>query len=209
MSIDELPEEQLDHILRYFLCDSERQGDGDTPQSWLRVPVVRLVCTQWAATHRQAQVLSPVGEALGHLHHSSWLASERDRREVACLLEALVITPVVGRAVAAAAPASQWLCAGCGSSGWDPEDDDEFATVPQHCIGCGGPFAPDESAFGDSSAYGGPSSEDELTEWLRGDGWYEEDASHYSPFTRATRAYVLGQCPWRGWGVYVAWQWQR
>ena len=38
MSIDELPEEQLDHILRYFLCDSERQGDGDTPQSWLRVP---------------------------------------------------------------------------------------------------------------------------------------------------------------------------
>ena len=33
MSIDELPEEQLDHILRYFLCDSERQGDGDTPQS--------------------------------------------------------------------------------------------------------------------------------------------------------------------------------
>ena len=46
MSIDELPEEQLDHILRYFLCDSERQGDGDTPQSWLRVPVVRLVCTQ-------------------------------------------------------------------------------------------------------------------------------------------------------------------
>ena len=205
MSIDELPEEQLDHILRYFLCDSERQGDGDTPQSWLRVPVVRLVCTQWAATHRQAQVLSPVGEALGHLHHSSWLASERDRREVACLLEALVITPVVGRAVAAAAPASQWLCAGCGSSGWDPEDDDEFATVPQHCIGCGGPFAPDESAFGDSSAYGGPSSEDELTEWLRGDGWYD-DAARYIPFTRATRAYVYGQCPWRGWGVYVAWQ---
>lgn len=96
MSFDALPEEQIDHILRYFLCDSERQGDGNTPRSWLRVPVVRLVCAQWAATHRQAEVLSPVGEALSHLHHSSWLASERDRCEVACLLEALVITPVVG-----------------------------------------------------------------------------------------------------------------
>jgi hypothetical protein len=207
MSIDELPEEQLDHVLRFALCDSERQGDGETPRTWLQVPAVRLVCQHWAATHRQDQVLSPVGEALGHLQHASWLASERDRREVACLLEALVITPVVGRAVAAAASARHWLCATCGSSGWDPEEEeeDEFATVPQHCLHCGGPFAPDESAFGDSSAYGGPSSEDELTEWLRGDGWYD-DAARYIPFTRATRAYVYGQCPWRGWGVYVAWQ---
>ena len=207
MSIDELPEEQLDHVLRFALCDSERQGDGETPRTWLQVPAVRLVCQHWAATHRQDQVLSPVGEALGHLQHASWLASERDRREVACLLEALIITPVIGRAVAATAPASSWLCATCGSAGWDPEEEeeDEFATVPQHCLHCGGPFAPDESAFGDSSAYGGPSSEDELTEWLRGDGWYD-DAARYIPFTRATRAYVYGQCPWRGWGVYVAWQ---
>ena len=206
MGFDELPEEQIDHILRYSLCDVERQRDGDTPRSWLRVPVIRLVCTQWAATHRQAGVLSPVGEALGHLQHCSWLASERDRREVACLLEALVITPVIGRAAAAAAPASTWRCATCGT-GWHLEEEDEFATVPQHCIGCGGSFAPEESAFGDSSAYGGPSGEDELTEWLRGDAWYDGDAAHYEPFTRATRSFVYGQCPWRGWGVYVPWQW--
>ena len=190
MSVHDLPDEQLDHVLRFALCDTEQQGDGDTPHSWRQVPAVRLVCRFWAATHRQAQVLSPVGEALGHLRHESWLASERDRREVACVLEALVITPVVGRAVAATAPASQWLCASCGSSGWDPEVEDDFATVPAHCLLCGGPFAPDESRFGDSSAYGGPSAEEELTEWLRGDRWYEHDAAQYEPFTRATRAYV-------------------
>ena len=66
MSFDDLPEEQVDHVLRYFLCDCERQGDGETPRSWLRVPTVRLVCQQWAATHREALVLSPVGEALSH-----------------------------------------------------------------------------------------------------------------------------------------------
>ena len=96
MSIDELPEEQLDHVLRFALCDSERQGDGETPRTWLQVPAVRLVCQHWAATHRQDQVLSPVGEALSHLRHASWIACERDRREIACVLEALVITPVVG-----------------------------------------------------------------------------------------------------------------
>ena len=86
MSIDDLPEEQLDHVLRYALCDSERQGDGDTPRTWLQVPAVRLVCQLWAATHRQAQVLSPVGEALGHLRHEVASAAEHlievDRREV-------------------------------------------------------------------------------------------------------------------------------
>ena len=29
------------------------------------------------------------------------------------------------------------------------EEQDEFATVPSHCLLCGGPFAPDESRFGD------------------------------------------------------------
>ena len=64
MSFDDLPEEQVDHILRYALCDRARQGDGETPRSWLQVPAVRLVCLHWAATHRQARpLLSPVGEA--------------------------------------------------------------------------------------------------------------------------------------------------
>ena len=43
MSFDDLPEEQVDHILRCVLCDRERQGDGETPQSWLQVPAVKLV----------------------------------------------------------------------------------------------------------------------------------------------------------------------
>ena len=76
MSFDDLPEEQVDHVLRYVLCDRERQGDGETPRSWLQVPAVRLVCAQLHA----AAVAAACGQDTSNLGMASPVARRNQRR---------------------------------------------------------------------------------------------------------------------------------